>query len=435
MRPVIILYTTFIFSVYRILGSKESLTEPAKGTDENKAKRDELIKTIRIMYRKLKARGITLAEVDTTQSLKGLTAYRKELRQKLIDTKSQTDQNKPNETRLDKTKCRKMASKNLWDKYDWTSRVMNKNVWKCPSGWQNTGCSWGMGSEFEKKQCRRKKSGRTSEDKNEGRSDAINKLITEIRLQEAAIKALGVTPKGSNRFIKSNVTEDELLKRLNVLKLQLEELRANAPKPSSDPGQTTAASVTDDSEMKKLIIEGIKAKLKKLENMGIYPKGGNSVTVDLNSFTIDQLNKRSHEFTLQILNAPAVVEWKLPTIDINRILGYCGNSGGNNDAPSKTKTILNRTLEYVGDDAFVIVTWTGKGGDATGYAHKFHLECGANSYTSQTRGYDVYIWAPGAKGRFVHRNDPGWGSWGMSGGKFSDSWRSGTDKSIVDINN
>ena len=147
------------------------------------------------------------------------------------------------ETKVDKTKCRKMAHRKLWSTYDWTSRVMNKGAWKCPSGWQNTGCTWEMGNEFEKKQCRRKKSETTSEDKNTKRSDTIKKLITGIRWHEAAVKALGGTTKGSSRFARANVTEDELAKRLADLKKQLEELKKNksGPQPAAAEGQSAAA--------------------------------------------------------------------------------------------------------------------------------------------------------------------------------------------------
>jgi hypothetical protein len=28
--------------------------------------------------------------------------------------------------------------------------------WQCPAGWVDTGCNWGMGADYEKRQCRKK---------------------------------------------------------------------------------------------------------------------------------------------------------------------------------------------------------------------------------------------------------------------------------------
>ena len=53
--------------------------------------------------------------------------------------------------------CRVKAKRSLWSKYDWQTRIKVGDVWKCPLGWQGTGCDWGMGTEFELKQCRRLK--------------------------------------------------------------------------------------------------------------------------------------------------------------------------------------------------------------------------------------------------------------------------------------
>lgn len=57
----------------------------------------------------------------------------------------------------DKKLCRVKAKRSLWSKYDWQPRIKVGDVWKCPLGWQGTGCNWGMGTEFEQKQCRRLK--------------------------------------------------------------------------------------------------------------------------------------------------------------------------------------------------------------------------------------------------------------------------------------
>ena len=147
------------------------------------------------------------------------------------------------ETKVDKTKCRKMAHRKLWSTYDWTSRVMNKGAWKCPSGWQNTGCTWEMGNEFEKKQCRRKKSETTSEDKNTKRSDQTKLLRAGIHAQTVAIVSQGGTIKGSTRFNSKNVTDEQLAQRLADLKKQFKELKKNksGPQPAAAEGQSAAA--------------------------------------------------------------------------------------------------------------------------------------------------------------------------------------------------
>lgn len=60
------------------------------------------------------------------------------------------------ETRGSKKMCRKNAKKSIWTKYDWTQRILGADgQWKCPLDWEDTGCDWGMGKEFENKQCRR----------------------------------------------------------------------------------------------------------------------------------------------------------------------------------------------------------------------------------------------------------------------------------------
>ena len=71
--------------------------------------------------------------------------------------------------------CKNKANKILWDTHDFRPRIETKDasgnvVWKCPSGWQGTGCDWDMKElgneykEYEKKQCRRKKTKRQSEE-------------------------------------------------------------------------------------------------------------------------------------------------------------------------------------------------------------------------------------------------------------------------------
>ena len=295
------------------------------------------------------------------------------------------------ETKVDKTKCRKMAHRKLWSTYDWTSRVMNKGAWKCPSGWQNTGCTWEMGNEFEKKQCRRKKSETTSEDKNTKRSDQTKLLRAGIHAQTVAIVSQGGTIKGSTRFNSKNVTDEQLAQRLADLKKQFKELKKNksGPQPAAAEGQSAAAVTTRDAAA--------------------------PAAAPVSS---------------------ASIESKITNIVKSELASSCRDVSSHyrNDI-EKTESLVETVLDTVGNDVFVIVTWTGQGGDATGYATKIHIECLTNPTTKSTRGYDIYIWAPGATGQFVHRNGPGFGNWRMTGGKFQESWRSGTDGSIVTINN
>jgi len=353
------------------------------------------------------------------------------------------------ETKVDETKCRKMAHKKLWSTYDWTSRVMNKGGWKCPSGWQNTGCTWEMGNEFEQKQCRRKKSETTSEDKNTKRSDITKKLIAGIHLQEAAIKALGGTPKGSSRFASANVTEDQLVKRVNALKKQLEELQKNKPGGGGEEKTHSKTGLIGSIEMiqQEIINMGGKAPKKNINPDKSVEQL--QLVFDTLKRKLDKLMAKKNKSGAQpsasegqadaaaAAAAPvssASIESKITDYFKNMTLWSSCDGDRNNDV-EKTEGLVKVTLEEVGNDAFVIATWTGRGGDATGYATKLHVECEANSNLNQTRGYDVYIWAPGATGKFVHRNDGGFENWRMRGGKFNESWRSGMDGSTVTINN
>jgi len=65
------------------------------------------------------------------------------------------------EPNVDKARCRKYASRSTWPLYFWRVRrnfgTEEEPNFKCPRGWQNTGCASGHGKEFENKQCRRKR--------------------------------------------------------------------------------------------------------------------------------------------------------------------------------------------------------------------------------------------------------------------------------------
>lgn len=62
-------------------------------------------------------------------------------------------------------KCKKnLGKRSDWLKYDYTKREMTRTgKWKCPQGWEDTGCDWGMDKngkdgDYINKQCRRVKS-------------------------------------------------------------------------------------------------------------------------------------------------------------------------------------------------------------------------------------------------------------------------------------
>jgi len=58
-------------------------------------------------------------------------------------------------TSEEKKTCRTMAKKSEWKNYKWQPRQQFGNEWACPPGWEDTKCNWGMGKEFENRQCRR----------------------------------------------------------------------------------------------------------------------------------------------------------------------------------------------------------------------------------------------------------------------------------------
>jgi hypothetical protein len=68
-------------------------------------------------------------------------------------------------TSREKKNCERKANKKNWGKFWWTRRIQTANGWKCPSGWDDTGCTWNMDLPgLEGKQCRLKKSKRASKE-------------------------------------------------------------------------------------------------------------------------------------------------------------------------------------------------------------------------------------------------------------------------------
>lgn len=69
-------------------------------------------------------------------------------------------------TEESKATCRDNTKRSVWGDYDWQTRrwYADTKRWGCPKGWEDTKCDWGMGNEFQKKQCRRKKSVRAEKE-------------------------------------------------------------------------------------------------------------------------------------------------------------------------------------------------------------------------------------------------------------------------------
>jgi hypothetical protein len=81
--------------------------------------------------------------------------------------------------RPDKETCKKKAGKSTWNQYYFTQRKYYENKdpkWQCPLGWQDTGCSYdiGVGTEYEKKQCRRHKNKPASKERKGGKCKKSN---------------------------------------------------------------------------------------------------------------------------------------------------------------------------------------------------------------------------------------------------------------------
>ena len=81
--------------------------------------------------------------------------------------------------RPDKEKCKKKAEKSTWNQYYFMQRrrYTDKDPeWQCPMGWQDTGCSYkiGVGTEYEKKQCRRHKNKPASKGRKGGKCKKSN---------------------------------------------------------------------------------------------------------------------------------------------------------------------------------------------------------------------------------------------------------------------
>jgi hypothetical protein len=472
-----------------------------KGTEENKTQRHAIVVRIKALREQLRGQGQAVQSLHTVNlSLDALKNLEADLKKQA--GKSTTGA-PPDPKYVDAAKCSQKTSKEQQKMYDYDMFILHKasNTWKCASGWIPTGCWTGMTNG--NKQCYRKKTNvRVTEP--DTRSEDVKTLVADIQRIAKEIKGLGGRVTGSTRYRTAQSIQDvaKLQNRRDELNTQLADLKATnntpgaapppveyvapaTPAPESTPAPVsffyTPVSSTDPSAMsgtedRDLLIKGIKDKRIQLINLGLDPVGG-IVETDFSSWTIKDLQETSKNLNLQVFNAPAAATPGLPnprdpkynsngTFDSirylmdARIAGVKAPAGTANvyiptDANSKIEEVCYRAdnkmsikiVDYVvsqSPSSFVIATWVGRGGIATGHTQKFHVECnnGKNGVMNagynlvhKSKGFDVYVWAPGATGTFTHLNSSGFGNWAMNGGKFQESWRSGTDKSTVTIAN
>jgi hypothetical protein len=294
-------------------------------------------------------------------------------------------------------KCRAMAKKSEWKKYDWQSRKeVTPGVWKCAQGWEDTTCNWGMGKQYEKKQCRRLKSTRTGGATDETKCTSNDQCGTDF---------VCLTRSGTcgPKYNKTTNTTGYCSR-------------------NSHCGEGMVCTVlnkcVDPNNPEIGIISG------NWNSAPAAPAGSNSAP------------------------APVTPSWTLPDQAIQNALAKytgsvykaCNISVKSEDKPTK---ILQSILEIPGmSGAFVIVAYLNSmknKADATGHVKNYHIECQAyesdGEYDYRTKGYDIYIWAPGAKGNFAHKDKTGFSFWAMNGGKFNDNWRWGKDRKNVTIDN
>jgi hypothetical protein len=311
----------------------------------------------------------------------------------------------------DKTKCRKMAKKSLWKDYDFTRRILNKGEWKCPKGWENTGCTWDMGKEFEGKQCRRKKTnvlGDAPENESDDDSKKRVALLKNINKIRQKIKKLGGTAP-SESGLRALSLADLQKRRDELVKIQLKLTMEKTPQPSAESAAADARNQLAFSALK-----------------GQKP----TVASILASNLSEEEKKQQLAFSILkgLANIPVMTQAP-ETLKTSFLNLRCDDVDQNDMA-----RYLVNAVKDTWPGAFAIATWVGKGGTSMWHSKKMHVECARNNGIG-TRGYDVYIWAPGSSGHFRHLNPPGWANWALGGGKYNESWRSGPDKSEVKIQN
>jgi hypothetical protein len=227
---------------------------------------------------------------------------------------------------IDKARCRKNTAKKLWGKYDFTRRIKSSGEWKCPNGWENTGCTWQMGKEFEQKQCRRKK---TNVNATKGpRSEGTKALIDAVRALNNKIVELGGEPQGSDRFNSANVTDSQLKDRISKLTNQLELMRksnqngaASRAAPSEASGQVDAAPAPpaeEDRAEKKRLMANIDAVRKKIIELGGTPviKGTGYGINRIGKASVEQLQRRLKKLMKQNMTLIATGKPDVPDIPV-----------------------------------------------------------------------------------------------------------------------
>lgn len=290
----------------------------------------------------------------------------------------------------EKKTCRAMAKKSQWKKYDWQARKeTSPGVWKCAQGWEDTTCNWGMGKEYEKKQCRRLRSTTRGIMATAGGGNACGSNNDCLPAQVC------VNGKCETRYSRLDPSGY---------------CTKNSHCGSS--GNLECNKTTNKCYIKGTIVIGFEPG---------YEKGSTPAPV-----------------------TPSTPSWTLPDQAIqNALTKYTGSvyTACNIKVKSEDKPlkILSSILEIPGmSGAFVIVAYLNSmknKADASGHIKNYHIECQAYESYSLTKGYDIYIWAPGAKGNFAHKDKTGFSFWAMNGGKFNDSWRSGKDRKNVTIDN
>ena len=288
----------------------------------------------------------------------------------------------------EKNVCRSLAKKKIWKKYDWQQRKQTSSgVWKCAQGWEDTQCNWGMGKEFEKKQCRRLKS---------------------------TTRGIMATAGGGNTCGRNN----DCLSAQVCINGKCENRYNKKTNPS---GYCTKNSHCSD--------------LKCLDNKCSDPVVAAPAAAPASSAVVSY-------------STPApFTSWTLPNEAIEKALAYNGSvytaCNINVQSEQKPLKILENVLAIPGmSGAFVIVAYLNSmknKADATGHVKNYHIECQAYESDGddhdRTKGYDIYIWAPGTKGNFTHKDNNGFPYWAMNGGKFNENWRWGKDRKNVAIDN
>lgn len=287
----------------------------------------------------------------------------------------------------EKKTCRSMTKKSEWKKYDWQPRKNTSSGWKCSKGWEDTKCNYGMGKEFERKQCRRLK-------------DTSRGIL--------ATAGGGGTCGSNNDCLAAQV----------------------------------CVNGKCETRYSRLDPFGFCTKNSHCGEGGVCRENKCDISSSIDQVAAAGSNTNS---TPAPVTTPSSSSWTIPDQAIkdaikqdgDMAMTTCGKTVTND---WKTRKVLDAILAIPGmSGAFVIVTYLGKKSVATGHSGNYHIECDAYGTNGveynffkeyDTKGYDIYVWAPGAKGTFEHKNKAGYAYWAMNGGKFQDNWKIGQSVSI-----